>query len=127
MRLDGITMVQAELRRLRGTDVIDLLNFTPEEPDNFCVPFQAVIGPMGGKGEDIFDFVVCTPKWVEQQIQKSGPFFGRARILVNEYNYDQIFNAVDALCNSLSGDTWETIEYKLRLYGDWEYEGNAPS
>jgi immunity protein 8 of polymorphic toxin system len=115
-------MIRAELKRLRGLDIIDLQNFSPEEADNFHLPIQAVIGPLGSKGEEAFDFVICTPKWIEREVQEKGPLFGKAHIIVNEYNYDQIFTLVDELCNRLSGDSWETIENKLRLYGGWEYE-----
>jgi hypothetical protein len=119
-------MVRAELKRLQSLDVADLENFSPPEADNFRILVQALIGPLGSKGQESFDFVVCTPKWIENEVDTQGPRFGRAHILVKKYDYNEILGAIEKLCNGLSGDNWETIESKLRLYGEWEYEDNPP-
>ncbi|HEX8990235.1 MAG TPA: immunity 8 family protein [Anaerolineales bacterium] len=119
-------MVNAELKRLHSPDVADLQNFSPEEADNFRILVQALIGPLGSKGQESFDFVICTPKWIENEVERQGHLFGKAHLVVKEYDYNEIFGAIEKLCNGLSGDSWETIESKLRLYGDWEYEDNRP-
>ncbi len=119
-------MVRAELKRLRSMEIIDLEHFEPEEADNFRVRIEAVIGPLGSRGEEAFEVVICTPKWIENEVDRQGYLFGKGHLLVKRYDYNEIFNVMDQLCNRLSGDSWETIEYKLRLYGDWEYEDNRP-
>ncbi len=118
-------MVRGELKRIQSPDVADLENFSPEEAANFRILVQALIGPLGSKGQESFDFVICTPKWVQNEVEKQGPLFGKAYLIVNEYDYHAIFGVIEKLCAGLSGDSWETIESKLRLYGDWEYEDES--
>ena len=121
-----MVMVTAELKGLQSPDGADLENFTPEQPDNFQIRVQALVGPLGSKGQESFDFVICTPQWLQNEVERQGPLFGKAHILVRAYDYNEIFGVLEKLCAELIADRWETIESKLRLYGDWEYEDNRP-
>jgi len=57
---------QAELRGFYNNDApeLDLESFAPAESDNFGLSVTTFIGPKGGGGEEMFDFFVCSPRWV---------------------------------------------------------------
>ena len=115
-------MIRAELRYLHSPDVFDLPNYQPNQADYFCLLIQAMIGPKGESGEESFDFMVCTPQWLTDQISKTGYFLGKNYLLLLNYNYSLIWLVIKQLCDEIEGKDWETVANSLSRYGKWEFE-----
>ena len=95
---------------------------TPADPERFCILVQALIGPAGGEGEESFDFTVCTPRWLSDALLKDRVIFGRHYLIVGNYSYDDIFDAIAGLCESIERKTWQEVAEHLGRYGKWEFE-----
>lgn len=121
-RARGHSSIIPEIRRLHSPDIIDMQSERPEDPERFCILVQALIGPTGEAGEESFDFIVCTPAWLAQTLLKDGYIFVRHYLIVEYYNYNQIFNAINSLCQSVSGSSWRQVAEQLGKYGKWEFE-----
>jgi Immunity protein 8 len=73
--------MQAVLKSLRSTD-IEVENYLPDEEDSFGFTLRAMVGPMGGRGEESFDIVVYTPKWLMQKYGASDVLLGLHKLIV---------------------------------------------
>jgi Immunity protein 8 len=69
--------MRAEIRRLH----IDPATFTPDDPERFAFLIQMIAGPAGEKGEESFDFEVCTPGWLHDRARREGPVNGRHHLV----------------------------------------------
>jgi hypothetical protein len=114
--------VTPELRRLHSPDLLDLRGSKPDNPENFRILVQAMIGPRGSPGEESFDFVVCTPKWLALFLSKDAAIFGRHYLFVDVYDYDVIWEKINQLCIDTAGSTWSEVGERLNRYGRWEFE-----
>lgn len=114
--------ITPDIRRLHSPDLFDMQSERPEDPEQFCILVQAMIGPAGEIGEESFDFVVCTPKWLAQSLRKDDYVFGRHYLLVEYYDYDIIFSALISLCQGITGSSWRQVAEQLGRYGKWEFE-----
>jgi len=56
----------AEIKRLHSPDVYDLATFAPDDPEDFGFLLQIMAGTLGSEGEESFNVVVCTPRWVSR-------------------------------------------------------------
>ena len=115
-------MLRAELRALHSPDLPDLAREVPEDPAHFGLLVEASIGPSGSLGEDLFNFVVCTPSWLARQVASGEYRFLRHYLLVQRYDYHLIQAALEKLCASISGPDWTSVAEKLARYGRWEFE-----
>jgi hypothetical protein len=114
--------MHAELRHLHSPDVLDMTAYIPEDPTHFSILVQAMIGPSGEQGEESFDFIVCTPRWLETVLSQDGFVFGQHYLIVARYDYGLIWQVIEDLCNRTDGPDWTTIGNKLGRYGHWEFE-----
>lgn len=114
--------VKAELKRLHSPDADDLAELVPEDPARFAVLVQAMIGPLGGAGEESFDIVVCSPRWVEEQLSSVPVFFPRHHLVMKQYDYSSIHTYISEFCDSCDGPDWKAIAVKLSRLGHWEFE-----
>lgn len=113
--------MRAELKRLHSPDA-DIYKFSPPAPNDFSILVQAMIGYVGGKGEEAFNFVVCSPQWLSRRCAETdGPVFGVRMIIMNEYRYNELESSIRELCTSTTGEAWEEIAQKLSRYGGWEF------
>lgn len=117
-------MVQAELRAPYSADVTcdDLEQFVPEDPTSFGIPITAGIGPKGGKGVEVFDFFVCTPRWLEANMPERGYAWGRNKLILPTWSYDALLAALRDLCSAAKGPVWDVVATRLARYGAWEFE-----
>ena len=111
-----------KLIRLHSPDLLDLRTLSPENPENFCILVQAIIGLENESGEESFDFIVCSVKWLHEFLSDKSFVFGRHYLIVSYYNYDIIWDAINTLCQKIPGGSWKEIAEQLGKYGRWEFE-----
>jgi hypothetical protein len=115
-------MTRATLRYLHSPDALDLDSFTPEDPGCFQMLIQAMIGPEDGPGEESFDFIVCTPRWLGGVLAKQDCEFGRHYLVVRGFEIGLIKRALADLCARAVGRDWASVAAFLSRYGKWEFE-----
>ena len=116
-------IITPEVRWLHSPDVLDLENSHPENLRNFCILIQAMIGPKNMSGEESFDFLVCTPEWLSDELKHETFIFASNYLIVSKFDYKVIWNAIATLCAQVTGETWSEVGKKLNKYGQWEFEG----
>jgi hypothetical protein len=114
--------MNAKLKGWFCPDIDDLLNYEPEDPDNFCFLFSALVGPNDTEGEESFDIEVCTPQWFLSTMKKGDIFFARHFLIVLEYDFEKILNRIRCMIESCSGKDWKEVAEKVSRIGFWEFE-----
>jgi hypothetical protein len=117
--------MRAALRRLHSPDIDDLSAYHPEREDDFGFLLQVFAGPEGGDGEEAFDLILCTPKWLERKHSRSDLVFGRHHLIVFRYDYARLVREFELLCESAEGDSWRDVAMELSRFGRWEFEDYA--
>jgi hypothetical protein len=115
-------MKRAALRRLHSPDVHDLESYSPPDRGRFGILVQGMIGPEGEDGEEAFGFFVCTPEWLAAELRHADHLFGRHYLFVAEYDYADIYQALQRLCDRAIGPDWNAVAGILARYGHWEFE-----
>lgn len=62
--------MRAAIKAFHSPDVDpdpDLDHFTPADDADVGILVQLLVGPAGEQGEESFDVVVCTPRWLERE------------------------------------------------------------
>ena len=119
--------MQAVLKSLHSPDVADIKSYLPDEEENFGFLLQAMIGPLDREGEESFDIIVCTPKWLTENHGRSDILLGLHKLIVFRYDYLQLRQFIEKYLMRCSGDTWEEIARQVNLLGQWEFENFRPS
>ena len=99
--------MNATLHRLHSPDVADLERYVPDDEDVGLL-VQAMIGPAGMEGEESFDLMVCTPRWLAMHIG-SRHLFGRHYLFLPRYDYAALRAAIENLCRLAEGDDWGAV------------------
>ncbi len=94
----------------------------PHDTQRFCVLVRVMVGPRGGEGEESFDINVCTPQWLEEQVEREGFVLGTHRLFVKTYDTAQIKKLITKFIERYSGDSWRDIAVKISRIGQWEFE-----
>ena len=117
-------MIQARLRGEYSTDVADgdLARYAPDDPTCFGIPLTAAIGPQAGQGEEVFDFFVCTPRWLAANMPARGYEWGRHKLIVPRWDFEVVRGAITDLCAKAVGPDWDAVVTRLARYGAWEFE-----
>jgi len=81
-----------------------------------------MVGPVGERGEESFDVVVCTPQWLIETLGDEDLLVGRHHLIVKEYSFARIEQFIRDYVNNSSGNTWEEIGERVGRLGKWEFE-----
>ncbi len=104
-------------------EVAHLVFEAPDDPEHFAAEVTAYIGPAGGRGAELFEFHVCTPRWLaEQASMPKGFAFLRHHLLVGRWDAGLVERAIRDLCLRTEGEDWQEVATKLSRYGYWEFE-----
>lgn len=114
-------MIRAALRRFHSPDV-DLETYIPDDPGDVGVLVQVMAGPADGPGEESFDVVVCTPRWLERRVRNEGPLVGRHHLIVERYDAARIWVFLTDAIESVEAETWSDLASKIGRVGMWEFE-----
>ncbi len=115
-------MMKAEIRRFHSPDAMDLDSWAPEDKACFGIVVQAIIGPKDGIGEESFDFVICSPKWLEAMVSKAGSMLVRHHLLVQTFDLAEVKETIGSVVRGADGQDWIEIANKIARYGKWEFE-----
>lgn len=109
------------LRRLLSPDVDDLVGYVPENPDDFGFLLQIMAGPQGLDGEESFDIVVCSPRWLSRLLEER-PVFGRNHLFMAAYEYDSLEAFVIGFLEECEGENWREVAHAIGRFAKWEFE-----
>jgi immunity protein 8 of polymorphic toxin system len=113
--------MKAAVRRLHSPDA-DLATFQPDDSEDVGVLVQVIAGPDDGPGEESFDVVVCTPRWLERRVRAEGPLVGRHHLVVARYDGPEVMRFLTAAVESEHAATWNELALRLGRIGMWEFE-----
>jgi hypothetical protein len=104
----------------------------PDDPSHFGTPMMVLIGPAddvdapdGTPTGEWFDFFVCTPSWLGENLDKRGYEWGRHMLIVREWDEGVFVNAVERLCAVAPGADWTAVAEFLAKFGQWEFDKHA--
>lgn len=115
-------MIKAELKNIHSPDILDLIEYKPEIKDKFGFLLQIIIGISGIESEEIFEAIVCTPKWLMEEYGERNVIFGHHHIIVFLFDYAELEKRISLYVNNLCGENWSEIVNKMSLIGRWEFE-----
>lgn len=114
--------MQAVIKHLYSTDIPDLNSYQPEIDDCFGFPLRLIVGPRDDRGEESFDLLVATPKWLLDNYSKDDIVIGRHYLIVFHYDFRLLSTFLQRYVSDCRGDTWEEIASKVSRIGYWEFE-----
>lgn len=104
----------------------DLETFVPEDPEDVSLLVQIMAGPEGKQGEESFDVVVCTPRWLAQRVREEGPIIGRDHLIVERWDTTRVRRYLTDAVESHEAPTWPELAAKIGRIGKWEFEDYRP-
>jgi len=116
-----MSIIRASLKGLHSPDISDLESFSPEYEDSFGFLLQAFFGPEASAGEEAFDMIVCTPKWIEQELGE-GVLVGKNHLIVARYDFRVIHTFLSSYARKCTGSSWDEVAAQLSQLGKWEFE-----
>ncbi len=114
--------MKAFIKDFDCSDIDDLYSYIPDNPTNFGFWMNFTIGQEGEQWSNNFQLQVATPTYLQEQNPYQSAILLRHTLLVFEYDFVQIYNAVDQYVRSLEEDSWEKLTEKLSRIAWWEYE-----
>lgn len=114
--------MKAEIKNLFSPDIEQVLeSYKPEKQDNFGLLLELDIGTVGQDGADIFNIMLCTPKWIIDNMKQEEIVLGLHYLIVFEYNYEKLYKKlVELFC--IEGKDWDEITKKLSYIGQYEFQ-----
>lgn len=117
--------MKAEIRRFHSPDIWDLSAHKPDDPEVFGFLLQVFAGPKNGSGEESFDVVVCSPRWLARELAE-GIRWGRHHLVRNRYDWLSLEHFIRAQFEAVDGDTWQEVAEQLGRFARWEFEDYTP-
>ncbi|MCW5971452.1 MAG: immunity 8 family protein [Blastocatellales bacterium] len=114
--------MKAEIKSMYSPDIDDLSNYSPPDTENFCFLLQLIAGPASEKGEESFDILVCTPRWLLENLKQEDVLIGRHYLIVKEYDFNRISHKIHKFVARCEGSNWDEVASKLSRLGHWEFE-----
>lgn len=114
-------VMKSEIKNFFGSEIDEPLEvFQPEITDNFGFLIDLEIGIDGKEGADLFYVMLCTPKWLVENMKKEEILVGLHYLIVIEYNYENLYKKLNELF-CINGNDWDEIANKLGYIGQWEF------
>jgi hypothetical protein len=117
--------MEATIRYLHSPDV-DMETFIPDDPTDIGILIQIIAGPVDGPGEESFDVMVCTPRWLERSVRPESPLIGRHYLIVHRYDPTQIRQYLTSAVESEEAPTWRELAERIGRLGKGEFEDYRP-
>ena len=111
-------MIDAVVKSLDWTDPI------PEDWDKpAAISVHAEIGIRGEAGADLYQFLVCNPQWISEQLKKKPGLWPRGYLIMNDFHAGHIERTIQALADQFrnSANVADFAE-RLNRFLLWEFQ-----
>lgn len=109
--------MKAEIRGLYSPDLGR--DEIPTDPADAHFPVQALMGPLGGEGEESFEFTVVT----RSALDRLGlPRWGRGLLVIESFSWEAVEEALQKLLRQCTGQDWEQVATSLNRFLCWEFD-----
>lgn len=109
-----------------SSDVPDLFDYKPDDPEYFGFPLNLSIGTEGDRGADNFQLMVATPKYIQKMYPGQSAVLLRHFLVVFHYDFNEILDVINRYVRSIQDDSWEKIAAKIGQIALWEFEDYQP-
>jgi hypothetical protein len=76
------------------------------------------------QGEEFFEFDVHSPETLQHLLEAREALLGRGIVVVvGEYAPERVAETMTPLVESVKGETWEEVAFRVGALGPWEFEG----
>lgn len=113
--------MKAAVKRFHSPDA-DLESYTPTDAGDVGVLVQIMAGPADRPGEESFDVVVCTPRWLAGRADADGPIIGRHHLVVEAWDWPRIRAFLTDEVETHEAPTWQELAGLIGRVGRWEFE-----
>lgn len=79
-------------------------------------------GPVDEPGEESFDILVCTPRWLTEKYRDDEIISGRHKLIMFNYDYARLAARLEQAVKACAGESWNDVATKLSRFGYWEFE-----
>lgn len=117
--------MRAVVHRFHSPDA-DLDRYVPDDAEDVGLLVQMMAGPAGKPGEESFDVVVCTPRWLDRWVRENGPLIGRHHLVVERWDFARVRLYLAEAVESEEAPTWPELAVKIGRIGKWEFEDYRP-
>ena len=118
--------MQARVSSVLTIEHGSLADVSVEDPSNASQWVRAIVGPDDEPGEESFDLLVCTPAWLQEQIEGVGPVVGLYHLVVARWDAEDVDRIVRDLIESTRAETWPEIGERIGRIAKWEFQGYKP-
>jgi len=118
--------MRAIVRRFHSPDAFDLDSYVPDDPEGDAILLQVMVGSADVPGEESFDLLVCTPRWLEREVKAKGPLIGRHHLIVEATNHPEVRRFLTKIIENQAADSWEELANRVGRIGLSEFEDYVP-
>lgn len=108
--------MKARLDGIYSPDLVSEYGELPEEPEDCWIIIHADIGPDNDPGADRFTCYVTTPKFLAGIIKYDRFQLYRGLLVVNEFDWEVVEEAINSVCLEVEGDSWSEIVTQLSRF-----------
>ena len=112
----------SKVKRLHSPDLPGFPEELPENPSDFAMLLQVIVGPANEPGEESFDVMIYTSAWLEREVLQQGGCWLDRCLIVDRIDPNQIAVLVNKRFSGVAGQSWNEIAVKLSKLGEWEFD-----
>jgi len=117
--------LRIEIKSLYSYDLKVAGKDLPADVHDFCVDINLDVGIKDSDGSDQFRVTVCSPSWLVRSMEPGEYRFGRGLLILREFDWQQVEEALAKLLGSCSRENWELTAAEISKYLSWEFEGTS--
>lgn len=114
--------MKAVLQGCWSSDIPEGEPTLPQNPECCWIPVVAEIGTDTVGGADSFTFYVTTPVFLTKLLNTDRVQLGHGLIVMNEFDWGDLYEAVQSIIDKCEADSWEEIVGKISCYGESEFD-----
>ncbi len=100
---------------------IDVRDITVNEI-SFCIPLEFIVGEADKEGGDLFQIEVCSPEWIEKELEMIHILSNRHLVIVKKWNFLTVIDFIETYLESCTAENWNDVTLKISRMAQWEFE-----